>query len=208
MRAGEIERVTEDVRRFGACIGTSRRYRIPYLRALAVLAQFHGEIEQPTQYLQEAARLAEEIGLPGELWSIQAALGEIYLAQGDQEQAHGAFKQAATIVRKLADALGTEEQRAHFFSSPEVGSYNFQWRMVQESVAWFGDFTPNMVISVQQKAKEKDTDLSTLAMTSMVDHPAQETQETGDQAASGTAFISPDERPLVGEHALKQADEV
>jgi hypothetical protein len=56
--------------------------------------------------------------------------------------------------------------------------------------------------------KEKDTDLSTLAMPSMMDHPAQETQETGDQAASGTAFISPDERPLVGEHALKQADEV
>ena len=120
VRAGEIERATEDVRRFGACIGTSRRYRTPYLRALAILAQFHGEIEQPTQYLQEAARLAEEIGLPGELWSIQAALGEIYLAQGDQEQAHGAFTQAAAIVRKLADKLGNQEQRAHFLASPEV----------------------------------------------------------------------------------------
>ncbi len=120
VRAGEIERATEDVRRFGACIGNSRRYRIPYLRALAVLAKFQGEIHQPTQYLQEAARLSEEIGLPGELWSIQAARGKIYLAQGDQEQAHGAFKQAATIVRKLADALGNQEQRANFLSSPDV----------------------------------------------------------------------------------------
>ena len=120
VRAGEIERATEDVRRFGACIGSSRRYRIPYLRALAVLAKFHGELHQPTKYLQEAARLAEEIGLPGELWSIHAARGEIYLAQGDQEQAHGAFTQAATIVRKLAGALGNQEQRAHFLASPEV----------------------------------------------------------------------------------------
>jgi subtilisin family serine protease len=29
------------------------------------------------------------------------------------------------------------------------GTYNFQWRMVQECVAWFGDFTPNVVVTVQ-----------------------------------------------------------
>ncbi|MEY4731244.1 MAG: hypothetical protein RL681_190 [Candidatus Parcubacteria bacterium] len=30
------------------------------------------------------------------------------------------------------------------------GQYNFQWRMVRESVAWFGEFSPNIVINVQQ----------------------------------------------------------
>jgi hypothetical protein len=29
-----------------------------------------------------------------------------------------------------------------------VGSYNFQWRMVNESAGWFGDYTPNLVINV------------------------------------------------------------
>ncbi|HVG11253.1 MAG TPA: S8 family serine peptidase [Thermoanaerobaculia bacterium] len=29
------------------------------------------------------------------------------------------------------------------------GTYNFQWRMVQECVTWFGDFTPNVAVSVQ-----------------------------------------------------------
>jgi hypothetical protein len=29
-----------------------------------------------------------------------------------------------------------------------AGSYNFQWRMVHEGVAWFGAFTPNVVITV------------------------------------------------------------
>jgi len=33
-------------------------------------------------------------------------------------------------------------------SSP--GSYNFQWRMVHESVAWFGEFSANKVIQVTQ----------------------------------------------------------
>lgn len=28
------------------------------------------------------------------------------------------------------------------------GNYNFQWRMVQEGVGWFGDYTPNVVINV------------------------------------------------------------
>jgi hypothetical protein len=28
------------------------------------------------------------------------------------------------------------------------GTYNFQWRMVQELVQWFGDYTPNVVVNV------------------------------------------------------------
>jgi len=31
-----------------------------------------------------------------------------------------------------------------------IGSYNFQWRMVQDGVAWFGSYTPNLVISVRR----------------------------------------------------------
>jgi hypothetical protein len=29
-----------------------------------------------------------------------------------------------------------------------AGTYNFQWRMVRELVLWFGDFTPNLAVSV------------------------------------------------------------
>jgi hypothetical protein len=28
------------------------------------------------------------------------------------------------------------------------GYYNFQWRMVQDGVEWFGDYTPNVVVEV------------------------------------------------------------
>lgn len=30
------------------------------------------------------------------------------------------------------------------------GTYNFQWRMLQESVAWFGDYTQNVAVTVAQ----------------------------------------------------------
>jgi DNA-binding SARP family transcriptional activator/predicted ATPase len=118
--AGDMELATRDVRYFGERIGTSKRYRIPYLRALAVLAQDRSEIAQAIEHLQEAGQLSEEIGLPGELWPIRAALGELYLKQGDTRKAHENFAQAATIVRTLTDALGNEQQRIKFLASPLV----------------------------------------------------------------------------------------
>jgi predicted ATPase/DNA-binding SARP family transcriptional activator len=120
VHADDIERATHDVQYFGERIGTSKRYRIPYLRALAVLAQYRSEIGQAIEHLQEAGRLSEQIGLPGELWSIRAVLGELYLKQGDKQQAHDNFMQAASIVRTLADALGNEEQRIKFLASSFV----------------------------------------------------------------------------------------
>ena len=117
-RAGEIERATEDVMRYGERIGASRRYRICYLRALAVLAQYSGESDQAIGLLQEAEKLAEEIGLPGELWPIQVVQGDLYLAQGDRAEAHTAFGKAAAIVQKLGDSIGDDKQKANFLASP------------------------------------------------------------------------------------------
>lgn len=31
--------------------------------------------------------------------------------------------------------------------------YNFQWRMVQDGVGWFGDYTPNVQIDVEVSNK-------------------------------------------------------
>ncbi|HEX7184020.1 MAG TPA: NBR1-Ig-like domain-containing protein [Thermoanaerobaculia bacterium] len=52
-----------------------------------------------------------------------------------------------------ADSIAPGQQKTFTFnitapSSP--GSYNFQWRMLREHVAWFGAFSPNVVINVVQ----------------------------------------------------------
>ena len=47
----------------------------------------------------EAKALAEEIGLPGELWRIHAAIGELRGERGDAEEAQRASLAAAQVVR-------------------------------------------------------------------------------------------------------------
>jgi tetratricopeptide (TPR) repeat protein len=120
LRAGEVERATEYVQRLGIAIGTCKRYRIPYLRSLALLAQHRGKAGEAIAHLQEAAQLAEEIGLPGELWLIQAALADLYRQQGNEELASTAYRQATLILHRLADSIEKAERRSLFLASSEV----------------------------------------------------------------------------------------
>ncbi len=120
LRGGDEEQAEEDVRRFGQNIGLNHRYRIPYLRSLAMLEQWHQKPDQAITYLNEAATLAEEIGLPGELWQIQAALGELYLMKRRVEQADRAFTSAAMIIHELANRIQDEALRRDFLQAQQI----------------------------------------------------------------------------------------
>lgn len=120
VRTGYNERATADTEQFGSLIGQSPRYRIPYLRMLAVLALWGGEFEQTHLYLQKAGELAEEIGLPGELWSIEAARGDLYQAQGNEVGACIAFKHASEIVYALAERIEDGQMRTKFLAAQQV----------------------------------------------------------------------------------------
>src|SRR5579863_8477089 len=117
---GDEEWAREDVQRLGASISSNRRQRLPYLRALANLSQWDGETREAIEYLQEAAILAGEIGLPGELWQIQVALGEMYTSCDETEQASQAFAQAFAIVQGLAEKMEDETLRMNFLAVPQV----------------------------------------------------------------------------------------
>jgi tetratricopeptide (TPR) repeat protein len=87
---------------------------------LAVLAAWEGHGEQAVDHLREAAGLAADLGLPAEQWQIQAALGRVYEAGGDQEQARTAFGEAARIIQGLAEGIGDETLRARFLAAPQI----------------------------------------------------------------------------------------
>jgi hypothetical protein len=55
--------------------------------------------------LREAVALAESIGLPGDLWQLYAALGEV--------------QKAARITGELAANLSDERQRENFLAETE-----------------------------------------------------------------------------------------
>jgi tetratricopeptide (TPR) repeat protein len=109
-----------EVQRLGEHLGPYPRFRIPYLRSLAVLATWDGQSEQAIGHLREAAGLATDLGLPGEHWQIQAALGALYKATWQREQARSAFGEAATIIQGLAGGIGDETLRARFLAGPQI----------------------------------------------------------------------------------------
>ena len=117
---GNADQAREEVRRFGEGMNNNRRSALPYLRSLAVLAQSRGEIDAAIAHLQEAVGFAEEVGLPGELWSMCVELGEMYRKQGDESQANRTFARAAKIIQALADTMEDQQQRTNFLSAPVV----------------------------------------------------------------------------------------
>jgi tetratricopeptide (TPR) repeat protein len=124
VRGGDIERAEDAVQRFGACVGEgggeNRRYRLAVLCAQAVLTQWRGETDQAIAHLQTAARLSEEIGLPGERWQIEAALGALHRARGEERQAGNAFARAAQMVQALASTIENEQLQKMFLSAASV----------------------------------------------------------------------------------------
>ena len=86
----------------------------------AVLAEWDGRTGEALACLQEARTLAEDIGLPGELWQIWAALGELHAQRGEPEEAHGAFTRATSIVERLAGEIEDEVLKEGFLSAPQL----------------------------------------------------------------------------------------
>ena len=118
LRGGDERQAREAVQRHGERPGG--RYRLPYLRSLAVLAQWEGHSEQAIGHLREAARLAADLGLPAEQWQIQASLGRLDEAGGEPAQARTAFGEAATIIQGLAEGIKDEMLRSRFLAGSQI----------------------------------------------------------------------------------------
>jgi predicted ATPase/DNA-binding SARP family transcriptional activator len=120
LRGGDERQARAEAQRLGEHLGPYLRFRIPYLRSLAVLAAWEGRSEQTIDHLSTAAQVAADLGLPGEQWQIQAALGREYEAGGQSAQACTAFGEAATIIQGLAERIGDEVLRTHFVAAPQI----------------------------------------------------------------------------------------
>lgn len=120
LHTGDERQAEEAIHRLGKRLGSYRRFRLPYLRSCAVLASWQGHGEQAIGYLSEAAELATDLGLPDEQWQIQAVLGRMHEARGEQEQARMAFHKAARTIQVLAEGLKDETLRACYLAGPQI----------------------------------------------------------------------------------------
>jgi hypothetical protein len=120
LRGGDDDLARAEVDRLGKIVGNNKRFRLPWLRSLAVLARWDGDPDQAIIQLQAAAALAREIGLPGEEWSILAALGTLYADQGDEMNAQLARQASAGIILDLAETIDEENLRSGFLAAAPV----------------------------------------------------------------------------------------
>jgi tetratricopeptide (TPR) repeat protein len=120
LHAGQERQAREAVQRLGERLGSSRRFRIPYLRSLALLAEWDGHGAHAITHLREASELATDLGLPEEQWQIQARLAKVYEAEGETAQARTSWEKAATITQGLAQGIKDETLRARFLAGPQI----------------------------------------------------------------------------------------
>ncbi len=120
VRGGDERLAREEVRGFAERAKTSERDRMAYLRSQAVLSEWEGDTESAVGRLHEAEALAEEIGLPGELWQIRARLGELRERRGEIGEAREAFSRAVRVLRDLAAKIKDEGLREDFLAAPRV----------------------------------------------------------------------------------------
>jgi hypothetical protein len=84
-------------------------------------------------------------------------------------------------------APGAEVTFSFQITAPTVpGTYNLQWRMVEELVTWFGDFTPNIPIVVQVPLKRMNVSVRPYPVPA--GHPVSITVSASD-AVTGAAII-------------------
>jgi DNA-binding SARP family transcriptional activator/tetratricopeptide (TPR) repeat protein len=120
LRSGEESLARQEVRRLGESVGQNKRFRLAHLRMLTTMSRWDGDIRGAQAHLREAEDLAQEIELPGELWHIRAALGELHEECGDDALAGDAFLQSAQTLRSLAGRIGEPALRASFLAAPQV----------------------------------------------------------------------------------------
>jgi DNA-binding SARP family transcriptional activator len=120
LREGDERQAREEVQRQRERLRSNRRFRLPYLRSLALLADWQGLGSQAIDHLREAAGLATDLGLPTERWQIQATLGRVYEAGGEPAQARLAFGEAAAIIQGLAEGIKDETRRARYLAGLQI----------------------------------------------------------------------------------------
>lgn len=101
--------------------------------------------------------------------STWTAAGNNYHALGSHNPTDNGTFGLSRVLVPSSIAPGAEATFSFTAKAPSTpGSYNFQWRMLQENVEWFGDVAPNVAITVtapQSAAPTISVSPGTLALT-------------------------------------------
>ena len=96
-----------------------------YAPALELKARALIKLGQPAEallLLDEALTLATDMNYRRILWRVQRTRGDAYSALGNADAAAGSYKEAAAVLRALADTIPDAQLQNGFLSNPVVVS--------------------------------------------------------------------------------------
>lgn len=119
----------------------------------------HAMLSLPNQTAQVLAQSVPTQMSPGQSYAVSVTVrntgittwtfANTYRLGSQNPQDNGTWAVSRVPLPVASVAPGGQVTFSFSVTAPATaGSYNFQWRMVQEWVEWFGDFTPNIVVAV------------------------------------------------------------
>ena len=104
---------------------------------------------------------------------------ELYRLSSQRPEDNDTWGTARVELERTTAAGANATFRFTVTAPPAPGAYDFQWRMIQDGVAWFGEFTSNVVVQVT-------------ALPEIRSQPADVTVMVGEPAAFGVTAIGPE----------------
>jgi class 3 adenylate cyclase/tetratricopeptide (TPR) repeat protein len=100
----------------------SRRNIVKGRRLKGEVCLAQGQLTEAEAEIEEALRVATEVGNPAQIWKTQVALGRLREVQGRREEAVAAYEEALTSVEETAAGLSDPELRETLLRSPPAAA--------------------------------------------------------------------------------------
>ncbi len=97
-----------------------KKYQVRSGRLLGNIDAAQGKFDEAQTELQQALKLAEQLGNPTQLWKTCQALGNLFFKQGKADQAGTQYRNALKIVQGIAEDLTDPELKEEFLQSKQI----------------------------------------------------------------------------------------
>jgi tetratricopeptide (TPR) repeat protein len=97
-----------------------KKYQVRSGRLQGNIYAAQGKFDEVQTELQQALKLAEQLGNPTQLWKTCQALGNLVFKQGKADQAGTQYRNALKIVQGIAEDLTDPELKEGFLQSKQI----------------------------------------------------------------------------------------
>ncbi|MBN1536262.1 MAG: AAA family ATPase [Anaerolineales bacterium] len=110
----DIDFARQEISQFAKRVGNNQRYLVSYHLCCATLSWGIGQPEKAIENLNDAIKIAESIGLKGEIWQIYQMLATIYQANQQNDKAAQTFMRVQELLDELVSQFTIIDLKTSF----------------------------------------------------------------------------------------------